>query len=72
MGDIKGEKQLMIVNKKAKFDQDILAMGKKKFNIIWSNFGNIQWRLTCNGLNQECDNNFQRKLFFKSTTLHDF
>jgi len=28
MGDIKGEKQLMIVNKKAKFDQDILAMGK--------------------------------------------
>jgi hypothetical protein len=29
MVDIKGEKQLMIVNKKEKFDQDILAMGKK-------------------------------------------
>jgi hypothetical protein len=35
MGDNKGEKQLMIVNKNARFDQDILAMGKTiRYNVV--------------------------------------
>ncbi len=63
IGDIKGEKQLLITDKKGEFDQYIIAFGNN-FKINYDQLS-IYY-----GINQECDNNIKRRSIFEGTTLN--